>query len=311
MKIVFFGTPNFAIPSLEYILASNHELLSVVTNPDKKSGRGLRKQSSPVKVFCTNRSIDSISFDDFNDVEACNYLKSLNADLFVVVAFKILPESVINIPRHGSINLHPSLLPKYRGSSPIQQSILNGDKETGVTIFKLNSKVDSGDVIIQNKCKIQDNIIFSDLYCELAKFGAEALLEAVNLIDQGEFSFLAQNKENISYAFKIEKKDCRIDWFESAHKINNKVRAFSDNPGAFTFLNSKKVKIFGSKVETLNLDKELSPSECIYADGMLFIGTGEGVLSVKNIQIEGKKNISAKDFSNSGIFNNKKSITFA
>ena len=144
MKIVFFGTPEFAIPTLASITHSNHNLLLVVTNPNQKSGRGLKVVPSPIKDFCNKESINCISFDDFKKQETYNYLYNLNADLFVVVAFKILPERIINIPRYGSINIHPSILPKYRGSSPIQHAILNGDSKTGITIFKLDKKIDSG-----------------------------------------------------------------------------------------------------------------------------------------------------------------------
>ena len=309
MKIVFFGTPEFAIPSLDLIIKSDYSLLSVITNIYKKSGRGLIKKASPVKKFCDKNSINCLVCDDFKNPKIFNYLKNLKADLFIVVAFKILPEEIINLPKYGSINIHPSLLPKYRGSSPIQHAILNGDTNTGITIFKLNKKIDSGDIIIQESYSIEDNIIFSDLYMKLAKFGSQLLLESVKLIKNNNINYSSQSKENISYACKISTNDCRIDWDNSAYDINNKIRAFSHVPGAFTFLNNKKVKILSSSIY-LNYIGNLKKAQCIYYKNELLIGTKDYPIAIDFIQFEGKKMITAKDFTNSNFFLNNKIIYF-
>ncbi len=309
MKIVFFGTPNFSIPALQAIIDSKYTLLSVVTNPDKKSGRGLTKSSSAIKTFCKQENIPCVSFDNFNDNQASDYLKELNLDLIVVVAFKILPEKIINIPKYGAINLHPSLLPKYRGSSPIQQTILNGDSKTGVTIFKLDKKVDSGDIIIQEEYNVKDNVIFSELYSELSDFGAKVLLKGIDLLDEKNIVFIKQEEGDISYAFKIQGKDCQINWSDSAESINNKIRAFTYTPGAFTFLDDKKIKFFNSNIIKA-YDEKLKPGECSFINETLLIGTNTDLVSIKNVQVEGKKIISAKDFSNSMFFHNNKIINF-
>ena len=308
MKIVFFGNPEFSIPSLISIVNSQHTLLSVITSSNKKSGRGLMKTASAIRSFCDKESIKSISFDDFQE-EAYNYLKKINADLFVVVAFQILPESIINIPKYGSINIHPSLLPKYRGTSPIQYALLNGDSETGVTIFKLNKKVDSGNIIVQNKYKIDDNIIFSDLYRKLSEFGSELLMEAINLIENGNVAYSPQNKNSISYTKKIHTNDCIINWDMSAKSIHNKIRAFSRKPGAFTFLNNKKIKILNSKID-FEYNQKLQQSRCVYVDNKLLVGTRDKPIIINNLQVEGKNIITGKDFSNSIFFHNNQTVDF-
>ena len=311
MRIVFFGTPDFAIPSLESILNSKHELLSVVTNPDKKSGRGLKTKPSPISTFCSSKLIECLHYSDFENQDVYNALENMNPDLFVVVAFKILPEKIINIPKHGSINVHPSLLPRYRGSSPIQHAILNGDRETGVTVFKLNAKVDSGHVINQNKYIIKDQINFSELYIELSKFGAKTLMEAIGLIESGKVNYVAQNNSNhqTTYAKKINIQDCRIDWNMSALDINNKIRAFSKKPGAFTVLNNKKIKILDSNIyKSQHLD--IKVSDCMSFQKSLFVGTKDYPIKINSLQVEGKKEISGRDFANSNFFAKNKVIRF-
>ena len=316
MKIVFFGTPDFAIPSLESILNSKHNLLTVVTNPDKKSGRGLKVKSSPISNFCKLKSIKCISYLDFNSDTTYDELKNMKADLFVVVAFKILPERIINTPTYGSINIHPSLLPKFRGSAPIQHAILNGEKQTGITIFKLNKQIDSGNIIIKEPYPIDNKDTFSDLYVKLSKLGSELLIKAINLIDSGDVQYKPQisdkknDKDNsITYAKKIKTEDCLIDWNLPANKINDKIRAFSKIPGAFTFLNDKKIKIFSS-----NIYKEY-PGKLEYSSGLSFnsillIGTKDWPIQINLLQFEGKKIISGKDFTNSSFFFKNKIIRF-
>ena len=318
MRIVFFGTPDFAIPSLDALLGSDYDLLKVVTNPDKKSGRGLKHNSSPVSTFCKINDIDCLYCSDFEDGEIYDELKSMNPDLFVVVAFKILPEKIINIPKYGSVNLHPSLLPKYRGSSPIQYAILNGEIETGVTIFRLNKQVDSGHIVAQDKYVISDEINFSELYIELSNFGAQILMNAIGLIDSGnvkyipqkEYDILSDSSNKITYAKKINIQDCRIDWNMSAIDINNKIRAFSKKPGAFTILNNKKIKILKSTIYK-DFNDSLTISECISFRGLLLVGTRDFPIQIQSLQIEGKKEITGEDFINSTMLAKKnKAINF-
>jgi len=313
MKIVFFGNPHFSIPTLRALHDSNHQVVSVITNPKQKMGRGLKWNSTPVKLFCEKNNIPFNSFKKFNK-EAYDYLDSLKADLFVVVAFKILPEKIINIPSFGSINLHPSILPKYRGSSPIQHALLNGDSKSGITIFKLNQKVDSGDIVLQEECLIDSKIIFSDLYNKMAEFGAELLLKAVGLIELGQFQYIPQSEEKVSYAPKIQSLDCKINWNNNSRKINNQIRAFSNIPGAYSFIkisekNNKKIKLFGSNIEYSYLES-IEPGECIFYDGKILIGTIDYPVAIDKFQIEGKNVITSKDFSNMNLFADNKEILF-
>lgn len=316
MRIIFFGTPEFAIPSLESIVDSKYELLTVVTNPDKKSGRGLKALPTPVKSFSKEKSIPYISYNDFNEDSTYNDLKNMAPDLFVVVAFKVLPERIINIPKYGSINLHPSLLPKYRGSSPIQHAILNGDKKTGITIFKLNQKVDSGEVILQEDYPINEDIVFSELYIRLSERGSKLLLKSIELIDSGKAEYISQNpcknsiiSKEISYAKKITPKDCLIDWSLSAKTINNKIRAFSKTPGAFTYFKDKKVKILNSNIYKNDL-LTLNQAQVIAYQKKLLVGTQDFPIQVNFLQVEGKKEIKGSDFINSNLFMNDKIASF-
>ena len=315
MNIVFFGTPEFALPSLKAIIDSEYNLSMVVTNPDKKSGRGLKSTSSPVGVFCKENSIECTSYLDFSNDDTFNELKRINADLFVVVAFKILPERIINIPRHGSINIHPSLLPKYRGASPIQHSLLNGDQETGVTIFKLSSKVDSGNIILQEKYLINDRDDFSSLYNDLSQVGAKLLLRSIELIETTQVVYIPQDiknndKKSIVHAKKIKTEDCIIKWDSGSIQINNQIRAFSRKPGAFTYLNNKKIKIFKASIFKDKCPVIIKPSFIMIYEGSLLVGTQDIPLEITLLQFEGKKVITGKDFANSNLFNNDKNLNF-
>ena len=315
MNIVFFGTPEFAIPSLKAIIDSQYNLSMVVTNPDKKSGRGLKSTPSPVGVFCKENTIDYASYLDFSSNDTYNELKKIKADLFIVVAFKILPERIINIPRYGSINIHPSLLPKYRGSSPIQHALLNGDQETGVTIFKLSSKVDSGNIILQEKYLINDRDNFSTLYAYLSKKGASLLVKSITLIKNTQAKYIPQDirnndKKSIVYAKKIKTEDCMIKWDAGSNQINNQIRAFSRKPGAFTYLNNKKIKILEASIFKDKCSISIKPSFIIIYDGLLLVGTKDFPLKVTLLQFEGKKVITGKDFTNSNLFNNDKNLSF-
>ena len=314
MKIVFFGTPDFAIPSLKVLLNSEHEILTVITAPDKKSGRGLKVRSSPISIFCKENSINCMYMSDFESKETYKQLKNLNADLYAVVAFKILPKKIINIPEYGSLNVHPSLLPKYRGASPMQYAILNGDKETGVSVFKLDEKVDSGSIIIQEKYKIDDHINYSILSDKLSSLGGELLLKAINDINGGKANYVAQNKMKnqnckIVYAKKIKPDDCKINWKDSSLNIYNKIRAFSNSPGAFTHINNKKIKIFESVIHK-ECSITIKPGCGVSFKGVLLIGTADYPIMVNSMQIEGKKIISGKDFVNSSFSKTKQIIYF-
>lgn len=273
MKIVFFGTPEFAIPSLSAIQKSKHELIAVVTVPDSEKGRGLKVQYSPVKKFAFENNIEVIQPELLRDESLVNKLNSLLPDLFVVVAFKILPKEIFELPKYGSFNLHASLLPKYRGAAPIQWALMNGEKETGVTTFKLAEKVDTGNIYLKKKIIISDNDNFGTLHDKLADLGAEAVLETINKIESGDVELIPQNNDETTPAPKILKHHCEIDWNKSAIKIHNQIRALSPYPGAFCKFDNKILKIFSSEVDSKSM---LKIGEIKRSKSELIVGCGEG-----------------------------------
>ena len=296
MRIVFFGNPDFCFYSLKKINDSNYDLVSVVTSTDRKSGRGLKFISTFVKKTALEFNIPIIEVDDIKSKEFENKLISLKADLFVVVAFKFLPDSIINIPKYGSINVHPSLLPKYRGSSPIQYALLNGDSETGVSIIHLNNKIDSGAILGQKKINISPYANFQKMYEKLGQLSSELLISVINDIDNGTSKSVAQDDSKKTLAPKIKKKQYRIDWQKKSLEIHNQIRAFDPYPGAYSFLNNKRIKLFLSKNEDNFKYTNASPGQLIPSDGLLFISAQQGFISVKEIQLEGKTRINASDF---------------
>lgn len=294
MKLVFFGTPDFAVPSLQSLHASPHEVLSVVTNPDKKSGRGLKLNSSPVKKTGESLGLDIIQPDDLKDENFISYLKQINPDIYVVVAFKILPEMLLTLPVAGAINLHASLLPKYRGAAPINHAILNGETQTGLTTFQLKKKVDTGNILLQKTIPISRTATVGDLYYQLSQMGGDILIDTLNGIEKKSITPQPQNEIYTSSAPKISAKDALIDWKNSAIEIHNRIRAFTPKPGAFTFYNNKRIKLFNSEIE--NTESSLIPGEIRYENTNLIIGTGEGSVLIKEIQMEGKKRLPVSQF---------------
>ena len=296
MRIVFFGNPDFCFYPLKKINDSNYNLVSVVTSTDRKSGRGLKLVSSFVKKTALEFNIPIIEVDDIKSKEFENKLVSLKADLFVIVAFKFLPDSIINIPKYGSVNIHPSLLPKYRGSSPIQYALLNGDSETGVSIIHLNNKIDSGAILGQKKINISPYANFQKMYEKLGQLSSELLISVLKDINNGTSKPIIQDESKKTLAPKIKKEQYRIDWQKKSLEIHNQIRAFDPYPGAYSFLNNKRIKLFLSTNEDNFKYTNACPGQLIPSDGLLFIGSKQGFVSVKEIQLEGKKRINASDF---------------
>jgi len=296
MRIVYFGTPDFAIPPLKLLHQSPHEIISIVTAPDKKSGRGLNVKNSPVKEYGEKNFIPILQPNDFNDDEFVSNLKELKADIFIVVAFKKLPSQIFMIPNNGSINLHASLLPKYRGAAPIFHALLNGEKETGVTTFVINEKIDEGMILLQEKIHISENANSADLHDELSHEGARLLLETINKIEADNINPIKQKNDFFSKAPKIKKTDCQINWNKKSVDIHNLIRALSPRPGAFTFLEQKRMKIFSTRMDIIDIHKELSPGEIYYFNSNLLVGTVDGFIIVDEIQLEGKGKMNVNDF---------------
>jgi len=293
MKIIFFGTPDFAIPSLKILNESKHEVLAVVTAPDKQRGRGRKVSFTPVKKYALENNLQILQPEKLNNDDFVQELKKFNADLFVIVAFRILPTSVFTIPPEGSFNLHGSLLPKYRGAAPIQWALINGEKETGVTTFFLKEKVDTGNIIAQEKIEITEEDNLGTLHDKMSEIGAMLVLKTVEIIEEGNIKLKEQDNSLATPAPKITKAICKIDWNKPAIEIHNLIRGISPFPGAYFISNNKQFKIFKSKIVE---EKKLKPSQIEQTKKEIFIGTADGTIQVLEIQPEGRKRITAEEF---------------
>ncbi|MHB8339136.1 MAG: methionyl-tRNA formyltransferase [Ignavibacteriaceae bacterium] len=293
MNIVFMGTPEFAVASLKVLIENNHKISAVVTTPDKQRGRGQKITFTAVKEFALQNNIPVIQPDKLKEESFINYLKNLNADLFVVVAFRILPREVFSIPHKGTFNLHGSLLPKYRGAAPIQWALINGENETGVTTFFLDDKVDTGSMILQEKIKIDDEDDFGSLHDKLSVLGAGAVLQTVNLIEHGNVELKKQNDSLASPAPKITKEILEINWNLPAAKIHNLVRGLSPYPVAFFHHKEKLIKVFKTKLSGTEV---LMSGEIKQTKDNLFVGCGDSSIEILELQLEGKKRLKTKEF---------------
>lgn len=293
MKIVFMGTPGFAVPSLKILYESNHKIEAVVTGEDKERGRGRKITYTPVKEFALQNNLQVLQPVNLRDHEFISGLKNFNADIFVVVAFRILPVEVFTIPRKGSFNLHASLLPKYRGAAPIQWALINGEKETGVTTFALEEKVDTGNIYLKEKISIEEDDDYGSLYNKLSELGSEAVLKTVHMIESGNFELEQQDNNLATPAPKITKETGNIDWTKSAAEIHNLIRGLSPHPGAYFYNNDKLIKVFKSKVIS---EWNLNPGEIKTTKSSLIIGCGKNALELLELQLEGRKKLNAEEF---------------
>ena len=294
MNIIFMGTPDFAIPSLKSLIQSQHKVVAVVTAADKQRGRGQKVTFTPIKEFAVQNNIPVLQPEKLkSNQQFVEELKSFNADLFVVVAFRILPREVFAIPPKGSFNLHASLLPKYRGAAPIQWALIKGEKETGLTTFKLEEKVDTGNIYLQEKVEIKPGDNFETLHDRLSELGSKVVLQTVEMIDSGNFQLQKQNDSLASPAPKITKEICEIDWKKSAEEIHNLIRGLSPLPGAFFLFNNKLIKIYKSEIVERN---DLNPFEICQTKTELIIGCGKKSLKVLELQQEGKKRMNVEEF---------------
>jgi methionyl-tRNA formyltransferase len=292
MKIVFMGTPDFAVPSLKILHESQHSVIAVVTGIDKEKGRGQKLSFTPVKEYAVLNNLPVIQPEKLKDPDFIKQLNEIEPDLIVVVAFRILPVEVFSIPKFGSFNLHGSLLPKYRGAAPIQWALMNGDNKTGVTSFKLEQKVDTGNVYLKKEIDIEPDDDMGSMHDKLSLLGAECVLETVNLIESGEFTLQRQDDSEATPAPKITKEMGLINWNEPADKIYNLIRAFSPAPGAYFFYNDKQIKIYRTEV----IPQNHTPGTIIDNRTELIIGCGKDSLKVLELQQEGKKRMTASEF---------------
>ncbi|MBN1634533.1 MAG: methionyl-tRNA formyltransferase [Ignavibacteria bacterium] len=302
MKIIFMGTPAFAVPSIDILLQNNYNISALVTVPDKRKGRGLKIQYSEVKKFALANNLNVIQPDNLKDELFISEIKRLNPDLIIVVAFKILPESVFTIPKSGTFNLHASLLPKYRGAAPINRAIMNGEKKTGVTTFFLEKSVDTGNIILQKEIEIDNSDNAGTLHGKLSLLGAETVLETVKIIESGNVITVTQDESLATGAPKIFKEDCRINWHRHPEIIRNLIRGLSPYPAAFTFLENNILKIFSSELTNYPSDSE--PGMLSVRDKKLFVNTSGNLLELTEVQPEGKRRMTSHEFIN-GLDKNK------
>ncbi len=302
LRIVFMGTPEFAVASLQKLVESGQNVVAAITSPDRPSGRGLQLTASPVKVYAISQNIPVLQPEKLKNVAFLEELQSYQADLQVVVAFRMLPEVVWNMPVKGTFNLHASLLPQYRGAAPINWAIMNGETETGATTFFLEHEIDTGKIIFQVKETIDSDDTIGSLYERLMHKGADLTLKTVLAIEANDYPQTPQPEADIiKTAPKIFKETCEINWNQPSESIRNFVRGLSPYPAAWTMLNGKVCKIFKVKninietVQELNL-KESSQSWHTDNKKNLYLRTGDGWLAVEELQMEGKKRMSIEDF---------------
>ncbi|HEX7367942.1 MAG TPA: methionyl-tRNA formyltransferase [Pelobium sp.] len=298
MRIVFMGTPDFAVASLKALLDAGENIVGVITAPDKPAGRGQKINESAVKRFAVENDLNVLQPEKLKNPEFLEQLKALNADLQVVVAFRMLPEVVWAMPKYGTINLHASLLPQYRGAAPINWAIINGEKETGVTTFFLTHEIDTGAILFSEKIEITADMTAGDLHDALMETGAGLLTETVSAISKKEFQEKAQSsfdEKDLKHAPKIFKEDCKINWDNSNEQVYNFIRGLSPYPAAFTTFLDKGLKIY--KAEKGQEKPQINPGEFL-SDGKTFLkfASKDGFISVKEIQQEGKKKMLVEDF---------------
>ena len=314
-RIVFMGTPEFALESLDAMIKAGFTIVGVVTAPDKPAGRGMKTNESAVKKYALKNGLNILQPEKLKNEQFLSELRSLNADLQVVVAFRMLPEVVWNMPAKGTINLHASLLPQYRGAAPINWAIINGEKETGVTTFKLQHEIDTGNILLQEKIEIGDNETAGELHDRMKEIGARLLVDTIKGLVEGTLQEVSQsaigntqlaieNSANSSlitdypllkHAPKITTQTCQIDWLKSADEIYNLIRGLSPYPAAFTELNDKTLKVFRSEKEHAPPTSRPGRWETDRKTYLKF-ACSDGYIHVKDIQLEGKKRMGVEDF---------------
>lgn len=295
MRIIFMGSPEFAVPSLEKLSKGPHKVVAVVSGSDKRRGRGNQHTPTAVKARALELDIPVIEADDLRDPDLAVSLEQMKPDLFVVVAFRILPEALLQIPGKGSINLHASLLPLYRGAAPIHWAILNGDKKTGCTVFFLNKEVDTGNILLQKETAIGPDETTGELYERLKVLGSDLIAEAVDRIDQGNYRLDKQDNAKATPAPKIFQDDAKLNFHTSAAATHNLIRAMNPFPGAWFMLDGQIFKIYRSRYPA----GRSCPAGKIEVIGSgVYIGCSDGAIELLEVQLEGKKVMKAADFFN-------------
>ncbi|MCP2001969.1 MULTISPECIES: methionyl-tRNA formyltransferase [Buttiauxella] len=299
LRIIFAGTPDFAARHLDALLSSQHQVVGVFTQPDRPAGRGKKLMPSPVKVLATEKNIPVFQPASLRPAENQELVSSLNADVMVVVAYGlILPKAVLDMPRLGCINVHGSLLPRWRGAAPIQRSLWAGDAETGVTIMQMDVGLDTGDMLVKLSCPIEATDTSATLYDKLANLGPQGLLETLNQLATGLATPEVQSEELVTYAEKLSKEEARIDWSLSAAQLERCIRAFNPWPMSWLEIDGQPVKIWQASV--INQLTDAAPGTIIETNKQgIQVATGEGILNLESLQPAGKKAMTAQDLLNS------------
>lgn len=295
MKIVFLGTPDFAVPSLDAICRAGYQVVAVVTAPDKESGRGMNLRQSPVKKYALQHGLKVLQPVRLKDENFLAELNTLQADLQVVIAFRMLPQAVWNMPPLGTLNLHASLLPDYRGAAPINRAIMNGETKTGVCTFFLKHEIDTGDILLKDEVEITGSMTAGELHDLLMQRGAQLVVQSLKLVEQGKYQTTPQEKTSAKTAPKIFKEDCKIDWNKSCAEIYNQVRGLCPYPAAFTVLQDKILKIYHCEPEPAThslLAGQLLSDNKTY----LKFACRDGFIHVKEVQPESKKRMDVAAF---------------
>jgi methionyl-tRNA formyltransferase len=297
MRLVYFGTPDFASRCLRRILSSGHEVVAAVTGPDRPVGRGRRISQSAVKKLALTAGLEILQPMKLKERSFLERLKSLQADLFCVVAFRILPEEVFLMPPKGCINLHASLLPKYRGAAPINRALIQGEKETGVTTFFIRKKVDTGDMIVQERIEIGPDETFGELHDRLAELGGEVIVKTLDLIESGNLRPSRQDENMASPAPKITPETGRIDWSQPADVIHNLVRGLSPMPAAYSFLKGKRIAILRTRLD-LGGRASAEPGTIIEADPRrgILVACGQGSIRILQLKPESGRVLAGEEF---------------
>src|SRR6266576_1483801 len=295
MRIVFIGTGEIGVPTLQALLKSEYEIVAVVTQPDKPVGRAQLVEPSPIKKALTGGtlSIAILQPARIKDRQAIEEIRAFAPNVIVVMAYgQILPGEVLEIPKVACLNVHASLLPRWRGAAPIQAAIAAGDRETGITVMYMDEGLDTGDILLQRKIEIPPDETSASLHDKLAQIAPEALAEAILVLEKGKAPRLPQENELATYAPKLEREHGRIDWTESSAVIERKIRAFDPWPGAFMEVDHRNLKIFGATI----VDRSGKPGQISRNENELIVAAGEGALSLGEVQLEGKRRMSAAEF---------------
>ena len=304
LRIIFMGTPDFAVASLKAMVEAGYNIVGVITAPDKPAGRGMKLTASAVKKYAAENGLRILQPEKLKNADFLNELRSLNADLQIVVAFRMLPEIVWNMPRLGTINVHGSVLPQYRGAAPINWAVINGERETGVTTFKLQQEIDTGNILLKETFAIDENETAGDVHDRMKDIGAQLLLRTIEGLKDGSLQEVEQmvfvEKTSLKHAPKIFTETCIIDWSKTVEEVHNLIRGLSPYPGAIATLQGKMLKIYKSEKEPFaNEEKGQQKTGATFeTDGKNYLKfvCANGFIHAKEVQLEGKKRISIEDF---------------